>query len=72
MYANLMGAAGFKSERNRQIRVHLASIGYPILGDPLYAPDQTTYQRMYLHAFQVRFTKPLSDTTLTVTSPLPF
>ncbi|EPD09876.1 putative RNA pseudouridine synthase YlyB, partial [Lacticaseibacillus paracasei subsp. paracasei Lpp48] len=39
---------------------------------PLYAPDQTTYQRMYLHAFQVRFTKPLSDTTLTVTSPLPF
>ena len=65
-------ALRLETGRTHQIRVHLASIGYPILGDPLYAPDQTTYQRMYLHAFQVRFTKPLSDTTLTVTSPLPF
>lgn len=57
--------------RTHQIRVHLASIGYPIIGDPLYAAPSNE-PRMRLHAYRVRLTKPLSDERLTVTSPVPF
>ncbi|QVI33701.1 RNA pseudouridine synthase [Lacticaseibacillus chiayiensis] len=57
--------------RTHQIRVHLASIGYPIIGDPLYT-DLSSEPRMRLHAYQVRLTKPLSDKEITVISPTPF
>lgn len=40
--------------RTHQIRVHLASIGYPILGDPLYGKaDQAS--RLFLHALSLEF-----------------
>ncbi len=57
--------------RTHQIRVHLASIGYPIIDDPLYA-SPSDEPRMRLHAYRVRLTKPLSDEQLAVTSPVPF
>jgi tRNA pseudouridine32 synthase / 23S rRNA pseudouridine746 synthase len=39
--------------RRHQIRVHLAWVGFPILGDPLFAGDAA--DRTYLHAWQVAF-----------------
>ncbi|MDI9503212.1 MAG: RluA family pseudouridine synthase [Tissierellia bacterium] len=39
--------------RTHQIRAHLSSIGFPILGDALYAGKQA--ERMYLHAWQYGF-----------------
>ena len=57
--------------RTHQIRVHLASIGFPILGDPLYAPGfQTT--RLFLHAETLRLTQPFTAHPLVVHQPAPF
>jgi 23S rRNA pseudouridine1911/1915/1917 synthase len=62
--------------RTHQIRVHLASIGHPVVGDRLYgAPamigSRTTLPRYFLHAHQIRFTQPSTGQPVTVVSPLP-
>lgn len=70
-----------KTGRTHQIRVHLASIGLPILGDKVYrrggavavpypkeAPD---IGRQALHAHALRFTHPLTGAKISVESPLP-
>ena len=38
-----------------QIRVQMASSGYPIVGDPLYSDHPTTFNRMFLHAYCYQF-----------------
>lgn len=46
-----------KTGRTHQIRVHLASIGHPILGDRLYSPKaKGGMVRLMLHAFSLEFT----------------
>ena len=57
-----------------QIRVHLASIGHPLVGDSLYGQrtaDPTQAGRMYLHAATVSFRHPLSRQRIIVTAPRP-
>ena len=56
-----------------QVRAHLAFLGYPILGDPLYgAPVPEGYpRRMYLHAARIEMTHPLTGKALIVESPAP-
>ena len=46
--------------RTHQIRVHLASIGHPVVGDKLYGPKAPTIKldRQFLHADSIEFTKP--------------
>ncbi len=46
--------------RTHQIRVHLSSIGHPVVGDRLYSgrPDPTGAGRMWLHAFELAFDHP--------------
>jgi len=60
--------------RTHQIRVHLASIGRPVVGDRLYGarPDPLGAGRMWLHAFQLEFRHP-ADPSLQMQhhSPLP-
>ncbi|MGX6961554.1 RluA family pseudouridine synthase [Vagococcus xieshaowenii] len=46
--------------RTHQIRVHLQSLGHPIIGDPLYNP-KSRGERLMLHAFALHFTHPLTD-----------
>lgn len=62
--------------RTHQIRVHLAGIGHPILGDRLYgAPAQTPGLslpgRFFLHAHRLQFRSPSTGAFITVESPLP-
>ncbi len=56
-----------------QIRAHLAFIGLPIFGDPLYgvpAPEGAE-QRMYLHASAIELTHPVTGRPVRISSPLP-
>jgi tRNA pseudouridine32 synthase/23S rRNA pseudouridine746 synthase len=60
--------------RTHQLRVHLAALGHPILGDALYA-DATTQARaprLLLHALHLAFTHPDSSQWLEFALPAPF
>ena len=57
--------------RTHQIRVHLASIGHPVVGDKLYGAPASTLGRYFLHARQITFSSPSSDERVTVAAPLP-
>jgi len=62
--------------RTHQIRVHLKSLGHPILGDPLYGwkPDPrmpVQPERVMLHAEHLVLTHPVSGKVLDLRAPLP-
>ena len=59
--------------RTHQIRVHLSSLGHPILGDPLYgAPvSKILPERFFLHAARLRFVSPATGKDVTLEAPLP-
>ena len=63
--------------RTHQIRVHLASQGLPILGDPVYGraraglPAGVVLERPALHAFRLGFTHPETGARLAFEAPLP-
>ena len=62
--------------RTHQIRVHMASQGYPVVGDKLYgAPpqpaDSPLATRFFLHAWRITFESPDGGKELTVESQLP-
>lgn len=55
--------------RTHQIRVHLASVDAPLLGDTLYGG--LAHERIMLHAHTLTFPHPVTGEQLTVTAPLP-
>lgn len=59
--------------RTHQIRVHMAHIGHPILGDPLYGPskDKWKLDGQCLHAGQLTLTHPATGEHMTFEAPLP-
>jgi 23S rRNA (cytosine1962-C5)-methyltransferase len=57
--------------RPHQLRVHLASIGCPVVGDPLYDPRQRPAPRLCLHAHRLTIPHPASGETITFTAPAP-
>ena len=56
--------------RTHQIRVHLASVGHPVVGDTLYGAPKSALGRYFLHAHRITFTSPSSGERVTVLSPL--
>jgi tRNA pseudouridine32 synthase/23S rRNA pseudouridine746 synthase len=58
--------------RTHQLRVHLQSIGHPMLGDSLYAPPEirALSPRLMLHARDLAFTHPFTQAPLAFSSPM--
>ena len=54
-----------------QIRVHLAAIGLPVVGDPVYGVSAPGLDRQFLHAARLAFEHPFTAEYLEVESPLP-
>lgn len=59
--------------RTHQIRVHMAHIGHPIIGDPLYGPakDKWKLQGQCLHAGELELTHPVTGERMLFEAPLP-
>lgn len=70
--------AELRTGRTHQIRVHLASSGFPLVGDDKYGRDETRarfasqgFGRMFLHARLLEIPHPVSGEPLTLEAPLP-
>lgn len=59
-----------KTGRTHQLRVHLAHLGTPILGDPVYNPRGMKAPRLFLHASTLEISIP-GGKRLTFSAPLP-
>ena len=57
--------------RTHQIRVHMASIGHPLIGDYLYHEASTELPRQALHSYCLEFYHPITKNLLHFTAPLP-
>jgi 23S rRNA pseudouridine1911/1915/1917 synthase len=60
-----------RTGRTHQIRVHLASIGHPIIGDAVYGRPDPILQRPALHAMRLRLRHPADGTERSYESPVP-
>jgi 23S rRNA pseudouridine1911/1915/1917 synthase len=57
--------------RMHQIRVHLAAIDLPVVGDPVYGRSDATLGRQFLHAAELAFPHPITGERLELRSELP-
>ncbi|MDQ1273311.1 MAG: rRNA synthase [Planctomycetota bacterium] len=63
--------------RTHQIRIHLASVGYPVIGEmeydrkPIEHPLLRQIPRQMLHAYQLSFVHPYTQKAVSVTAPVP-
>jgi 23S rRNA pseudouridine1911/1915/1917 synthase len=57
--------------RTHQIRVHLAAIGFPVVGDATYGVRSPYLSRQFLHASRLGFSLPSTGQHVEFTSPLP-
>lgn len=59
--------------RSHQLRVHMAELGHPILGDPIYATGPARdFPRLMLHAETLSFRHPVGGERVTFSAPVPF
>jgi 23S rRNA pseudouridine1911/1915/1917 synthase len=62
--------------RTHQIRVHLAAIGHPVAGDPLYGTGRSRrgpegLERLFLHSWRIELQSPSDGHVIRATAPLP-
>jgi 23S rRNA pseudouridine1911/1915/1917 synthase len=74
--AELLGAYALldvrlETGRTHQIRVHLAAIDLPVLGDRVYGVPDKALERQFLHANRLAFEHPFTGERVDVESPLP-
>lgn len=68
---NSLLKCSLETGRTHQIRVHLASIHHPIIGDELYGNSSDLIQRQALHAYEIEMIHPIKQIPLKITIPLP-
>ncbi len=63
-----------RTGRSHQLRLHMASLGHPILGDNIYAPDDAfeAADRLQLHSTSLTLHHPDGGKRMTFTAPCPF
>lgn len=61
-----------RTGRTHQLRVHMAAMGHPIIGDRLYGGSLAGATRLMLHATELGFTHPATGERLHLRSPAPF
>jgi len=62
-----------KTGRSHQLRVHMLSLGHPILGDPFYATGPAlAYPRLMLHSEELRFKHPQGGHSTKIRAKAPF
>lgn len=57
--------------RKNQIRVHMQSIGHPVVGDKKYGATHNPIKRIGLHAIELSFIHPVTNQLLEFTTPVP-
>jgi RluA family pseudouridine synthase len=62
---------GLVTGRKNQIRVHLADIGHPILGDTKYGRDNDPHKRLALHALSISFLHPWNGRRMFLETKVP-
>jgi len=77
-YATLMTNKGYtlvelrlETGRKNQIRVHMADIGHPVVGDVKYGNGDNSLGRLCLHAYKLCFHHPVKDKDLEFETPFP-
>lgn len=58
--------------RTHQIRVHMSSIGHPLLGDELYGAKDLSYKRFMLHSYELDFIHPITCERININKKLPY
>lgn len=57
--------------RTHQIRVHMAHIGHPLLGDDLYGGNTDFMKRQALHSYKISFVHPITNKEVTYIANIP-
>lgn len=62
-----------RTGRTHQIRVHLAHVGHPVVGDEVYGPDKNPFDLtgQFLHAYHLEFTHPFTGENIKIQQDMP-